>query len=447
MTDSGDSPPISLTPLDLAQADLLLARIVDFARLLWELGLDIGPGSVVEVARSLPLINVGRMDEFYTFLKISLVTKHEQEAIFDQAFLYFWQPRGENANNQVPLEPDPKHQRRGLALPSHRKVDNEQAHTRFQLRSNPSIARHPASRLSDARRPRQPNEEEESDRTRTYSQEEVLRHKDFEHFTWDELQEARVLMSRKRWRLSERNTRRLRPAPHGDQLDLRRTFRRSLHTGGEPIVLARRTIRRKPRPLVIICDISGSMSLYSRLLLHFVHTVSNGLTNVETFVFATRLTRITRQLARRDVDAAIADVTKTVQDWSGGTRIGDALRTFNYRWARRVLGRGAVVLIISDGWDRGDVRILDEEMARLQRNCHRLIWLNPLLGQDDYRPVTAGMRVALPSIDDFLPANNLDSLFALGRALEVVDDRRPPSRGRRALVIMPPRQPGHPLPA
>jgi uncharacterized protein len=425
MSDLGDTPPIPLTPRDRAEADLLLARIVDFAQLLWELGLDVGPDSVVEVVRSLPLINVGRMDEFYTFLKVSLVTKHEQEAIFNQAFLYFWRPRGANDQNQVPLEPDRKHAKRSLALPSHRRVDNEQASTRFQLRTNPLAARHPASRLAQARRPRHHNEEEgESERTRTYSQEEVLRHKDFENFTWDELQEARALMSRKRWRLSERNTRRLRPAPHGDKLDLRRTFRRSLHTGGEPIVLARRIIRRKPRPLVIICDISGSMSLYSRLLLHFVHTVSNGLSNVETFVFATRLTRITRQLARRDVDAAIEDVTKIVQDWSGGTRIGESLHTFNYHWARRVLGRGAVVLIISDGWDRGDIRVLAEEMARLRRYCHRLIWLNPLLGQEDYRPVTAGMRAALPFIDDFLPANTLDSLLALGRVLEAMDDSR-----------------------
>ena len=156
--------------------------------------------------------------------------------------------------------------------------------------------------------------------------------------------------------------------------------------------------------------------------------------NVETFVFGTRLTRITRQLARRDVDEALAQVTKSVQDWSGGTRIGESLRTFNRQWARRVLGRGAVVLIISDGWDRGDVRVLAEEMARLQRNCHRLIWLNPLLGQEDYRPVTAGMRAALPYIDDFLPANNLDSLFALGTRARS-DGRRPPGRGLRLAAI------------
>ncbi|HEY7833996.1 MAG TPA: VWA domain-containing protein, partial [Ktedonobacterales bacterium] len=220
----------------------------------------------------------------------------------------------------------------------------------------------------------------------------------------------------------------------------RRTFRRSLRSGGEPVELARRDLRRKPRPLVILCDISGSMSLYSRLLLHFVHTVTNGLggslAHVETFVFGTRLTRITRQLARRDVDEAIRDVTKNVADWSGGTRIGDSLRTFNYRWARRVLGRGAVVLIISDGWDRGDIRALSEEMDRLQHSCHRLIWLNPLLGQSDYRPVTAGMRAALPYIDDFLPANNLESLLALGKLLEQVQGTRRPERGGRKVAAI-----------
>ncbi len=274
----------------------------------------------------------------------------------------------------------------------------------------------------------------DAERTGTYSHEELLRRKDFEEFTYDELQEAQALMARLRWRLGLRVTRRLRSARHGHALDLRRTLRESLRSGGEPITLRRREFRRKPRPLVIICDISGSMSLYSRLLLHFVHTVSNGLSNVETFVFGTRLTRITRQLARRDVDEALALVTKSVQDWSGGTRIGESLRTFNRRWSRRVLGRGAAVLIISDGWDRGDVRILGEEMARLQRNCHRLIWLNPLLGLEDYRPVTAGMRAALPYIDSFLPANNLDSLIALGKALEAMGDDRP-VRGLRLDAI------------
>jgi len=257
----------------------------------------------------------------------------------------------------------------------------------------------------------------------TYGHGEVLRHKNFEQFTLEELEEARLFMERSRWRLGQRQTRRMRPAHHGRLPDVRRTLRASMRTGGEPLVLLRRMPRQKPRPLVIICDISGSMNVYSRLLLHFVHTVANGMGNVETFVFATRLTRITRQLARRDVDAALRDVTALVRDWSGGTRIGESLRTFNRTWARRVLGDGAVVLVISDGWDRGDSAMLAAEMDRLHRNTHRLIWLNPLLGQKDYRPVTIGMRTALPYVDDFLPAHNLDSLLALGKLLESIGDQ------------------------
>ena len=428
-------PQDNLTLEEHGRGDLLLARIVDFTRFLWELGLDVGPGRVVEIAETLPYINVARRTEFYTFLKVQLVSKHEQQPIFDQAFAYFWrsQVHTETAPDDESLENARKRHQPGLALPAHRQMGEAQRTLRFSAQTQ-DRQKHPHARLADARKKTKDDDDDDGDRSATFSADEVLRRKDFENFSWDELQEARALMAKAHWKLGERRTRRLRSARRGKMLDLRRTFRRSLRTDGEPVELARRKIRRKPRPLVIICDISGSMSLYSRLLLHFVHTVSNGLSNVETFVFATRLTRITRQLARRDVDAAIADVTKTVQDWSGGTRIGDALRTFNYRWARRVLGRGAVVLIISDGWDRGDVRILGEEMARLQRNCHRLIWLNPLLGQDDYRPITAGMRTALPYIDDFLPANNLDSLFALGRALEAVDDGRAPARGARPAI-------------
>ena len=437
-TTTGSHPAnqFILTPDDLAQGDLLLARVIDFTRLLWELGLDVGPGRVVEVAESLPLVNVGDRAEFYLFLKVSLVSKHEQEPIFDQAFAYFW--RAPTASSAMPAPEDPKGRpRRALALPAHRQLDANQQQTRLTTQPNASL-RHPASRLRDARRKiRQPEDDEAGERMGTYSAEELLRRKDFENFSWDELLAARELMAKLRWRLGMRQTRRLHPARHGRQPDLRRTLRRSLRTDGEPLMLARRERRQKPRPLVILCDISGSMSLYSRLLLQFTHTVSNGLENVETFVFGTRLTCITRQLARRDVDEAISDVTRSVQDWSGGTRIGDSLRTFNYRWARRVLGRGAVVLIISDGWDRGDTRILAQEMERLQRNCHRLIWLNPLLGQDDYRPVTAGMRAALPFIDDFLPANNLDSLIELGRLLEAVDDTRRPVRSTRPLASLP----------
>ena len=412
-------PPLS--DEEMMRGDLILARIIDFTRLLWELGFDIGPGRVVELTESLSLINIASQDELYTLLKVSLVSKHEQETIFDLAFAYFWRSPNANAAPHLEAQLEAAAQRRSLAMPEHRRQESDQRVTRASLEPD-QAQRHPYSRLNDARKPRQREDDEDIERSETWSSDEVLRRKDFEQFSYEELQEARELIAKMRWRLGERRTRRLRSSRHGRQLDLRQTLRRSLRTDGEPIALARRRPRMKPRPLVILCDISGSMALYSRLLLHFVHTVSNGLQNVETFLFGTRLTRITRYLASRDVDDAIAHVTRNVQDWSGGTRIGDSLRTFNRQWARRVLGRGAVVLIISDGWDRGDVKVLAEEMARLHRNCHRLIWLNPLLGHEDYRPVTAGMRAALPYIDAFLPANNLDSLFALGHALESIDE-------------------------
>jgi uncharacterized protein with von Willebrand factor type A (vWA) domain len=416
---------------EMMRGDLILARIIDFTRLLWELGFDIGPGRVVELAESLSLINIASQDELYTLLKVSLVSKHEQQIIFDLAFAYFWRSPNANAAPHLEAQLEAAAQRRSLAMPEHRRQESDQRVARSALEPD-QLQRHPASRLNDARKPRPREDDDDIERSETWSSDEVLRRKDFEQFSYEELQEARELIAKMRWRLGERRTRRLRSSRHGRQLDLRQTLRRSLRTDGEPIILARRRPRMKPRPLIILCDISGSMALYSRLLLHFVHTVSNGLQNVETFLFGTRLTRITRYLARRDVDDAIAHVTRNVQDWSGGTRIGDSLRTFNRQWLRRVLGRGAVVLIISDGWDRGDVTVLAEEMARLHRNCHRLIWLNPLLGHEDYRPVTAGMRAALPYIDAFLPANNLDSLFALGHALEAIDET---PRGPRALPV------------
>ena len=410
-----------LSDEEMMRGDLILARIIDFTRLLWELGFDIGPGRVVELTESLALINIASQDELYTLLKVSLVSKHDQQIIFDLAFAYFWRSPSAGGAPHLEAQLEAAAQRRSLAMPEHRRQESDQHVTRSSLEPD-QTQRHPFSRLNDARKPRRREDDEDIERSETWSGDEVLRKKDFEQFSYEELQEARELIAKMRWRLGERRTRRLRSSRHGRQLDLRQTLRRSLRTDGEPVTLARRRPRMKPRPLVILCDISGSMALYSRLLLHFVHTVSNGLQNVETFLFGTRLTRITRYLAYRDVDDAIAHVTRNVQDWSGGTRIGDSLRTFNRQWSRRVLGRGAVVLIISDGWDRGDVKVLSEEMARLHRNCHRLIWLNPLLGHEDYRPVTAGMRAALPYIDAFLPANNLDSLFALGHALEAIDE-------------------------
>jgi hypothetical protein len=208
----------------------------------------------------------------------------------------------------------------------------------------------------------------------------------------------------------------------GREPDLRRLVRRNVRYGGEPIVIPTRGRVRKPRPLVVIGDVSGSMERYARMLLHFVYSLAGGARRVEAFVFATRFTRITRELSQGHADAAAA-IQAHVPDWGGGTRIGDAIRAFNVRWARRVRGRGPVVLLISDGWDRGDPVVLAREMARLARSCRRLIWLNPLIGSPGYEPLTRGMQAALPYVDDFLPAHNVNSLQALADHLNTLSDR------------------------
>lgn len=417
--------PLLLQPRDIERGERLLYRLTEFGHLLWEVGIQVGPRQMVELAETLKLIDVTNKEDFYYTLKCSLLTRHEQEPLFEQMFSYYWfmreQPKKENTQGAIRRE-----ERQMRLPPSERKrlAEHMNSESRSELRKE-------MRRTERRNRKKDPDDDDRSDDDEglpqglAYSAIEQLRKKDFENFTWDEVQEAKRLLSEMHWNLGMRSTRRKAPSHSGSYPDMRRMIRRNLKHGAELVELSWRETKHKPRPLVIICDISGSMSLYSRLLLHFVHTISNGLQNVEAFVFGTRLTRITRQLKRRDVDEAVRDVSKTVQDWSGGTRIGDALHYFNHRWARRVLGRGAVVLIISDGWDRGESSILRSEMDRLQHSSHRLIWLNPLLGSPDYRPLTVGMKTALPFIDDFLPVHNLDSLIDLGNLLSTIDDARP----------------------
>jgi uncharacterized protein with von Willebrand factor type A (vWA) domain len=239
----------------------------------------------------------------------------------------------------------------------------------------------------------------------------------------EELEAVKRLIRALAFRLGERRTRRLRPG-RGWHPDLRRTLRLSYKTGGEVWIWALRAPKFKPRPLVVLADISGSMERYTRLLLHFIYGLAQAQEQaVETFVFSTRLTRITRYLQNKNIEHALGDVSQAVQDWAGGTRMGESLKKFNFVWGRRVLGRGAVVLFISDGWDRGDVKLLGTEMARLRRSCHRLIWLNPLLGSPVYEPLTRGAQAMLPHVDDFLPVHNLASLEDLGKHLGKVSIR------------------------
>ncbi|HLJ36196.1 MAG TPA: VWA domain-containing protein [Ktedonobacteraceae bacterium] len=417
-----------LKPVELERGERLTYRLVEFGRILWEVGIDVGPRQMLDLAETLNYIDITNKEDFYNTLKCSLLVRHEQEMIFDQMYLYYWYVRDQQ--NKKTDKPDgaAKRDERQMRLPpSERKRMAEHMNNASEQRRDlrHEMRQTERRRRQDDRLDKEDDDDESTPQGTAYSALEMLRKKDFESFTWDEVQEAKKLMADMRWNLGMRPTHRKRPARHGSYPDMRRIVRRNLKYGAELIELTWRETKRKPRPLVIICDISGSMSLYSRLLLHFIHTISNGLMNVETFVFGTRLTRITRQLKKRDVDDAVRDVSKSVQDWSGGTRIGDAIHFFNHKWAKRVLGRGAVVLIISDGWDRGDAGVLAVEMDRLQHSCHRLIWLNPLLGSPDYRPLTIGMKTALPYVDNFLPVHNLDSLISLGNLLQTIDDSRP----------------------
>jgi uncharacterized protein len=428
--DNLDGDPFALEPLlplELERGERLLFRLTEFGHILWEVGIEVGPRKMLDLAETLDYVDVTNKEDFYNTLKCSLLAKHEQEALFDQMYLYYWYMRDQLGKKKADAPGTARRDEKHLRLPpSELKRLAEHLNTPQEQRKDLRAE----MRESERRRDSDHRDEDTDDDTATpqglaYSAIEALRKKDFESFTWDEVQEAKKLMAEMRWHLGMRPTRRKRPSRRGSYPDMRRIVRRNLKYGAELLELTWRETKRKPRPLVIICDISGSMSLYSRLLLHFIHTISNGLLNVEAFVFGTRLTRVTRQLKKRDVDDAVRDVSKTVQDWSGGTRIGDALHFFNHKWARRVLGRGAVVLVISDGWDRGEPGVLEAEMDRLQHSCHRLIWLNPLLGSPDYRPLTIGMKTALPYIDNFLPAHNLDSLIQLGNLLATIDDSRP----------------------
>jgi uncharacterized protein len=424
--NGNSNPELELRPLDIERGERLLYRLTEFGRLLWEAGLNIGPRKLLDLAETLDDIDLTNKDDFYYTLKCCLLTRHEQEPVFDQLYHYYWFVR-DNPNQKKPDKNGTvKREERPLRLPpSERKRLAEHLNTPEQRKDLRTEMRETERRMQKDRYDDDEEDDTGNPQGTAYSAIEMLRKKDFENYSWDEMQEAKRLMAAMRWNLGMRPTRRKTPARKGSYPDMRRLVRRNLKYGAEMIELTWREIKRKPRPLVIICDISGSMSLYSRLLLHFIHTVSNGLMNVEAFVFGTRLTRITRQLKRRDVDDAVRDVSKAVQDWSGGTRIGDAIHEFNQRWSRRVLGHGAVVLVISDGWDRGEAGTLQAEMDRLQHSCHRLIWLNPLLGSPDYRPLTIGMKTALPFIDNFLPAHNLDSLISLGNILASIDDSRP----------------------
>ena len=380
----------------------LLHNLLLFGRVLRGLGLDVNPGRMMDLVSALDHIEIGRKSDFFYSARALLVHDREDLALFDEAFELFWRKPPESW--QVEWQGFSRRRKRPGPLVTHPPLKEAAS----QTNDSASSSSEPMTVVEV---------------TRTYSSREILRHKNFAEMSAEESEAVKHMMANLLWNVSERRTRRKHPGK-GELLDLRRTLRSSLRSEGEILSWSYREPKLKPRPLVVIADISGSMERYTRLLLHFIYGMKAALRQpVEAFVFSTRLTRITRPLQIRDLDLALKNVGQLVNDWAGGTRIGESLKTFNFEWGRRVLGRGAVVLIISDGWDRGDVELLEREMARLKRNCHRLIWLNPLLGAPDYEPLTRGIQAALPHVDHFLPVHNLASLEDLAKRLSEMDRR------------------------
>ncbi|MEM7534384.1 MAG: VWA domain-containing protein [Chloroflexota bacterium] len=372
----------------------LLQNCVLFGRLLRALSIEVTPTQMVDWVDSLGHVDIGNRQDFKNSARAILVSHKEELPRFDEAFDIFWQERPENIWQDIDMGK--------LIIKRQQKPEIQSVSDNDDGGGGDENDREPEPHL---------------DTVYTYSDTEVLRQKDFGKLDPEELAKMRRIMQAIEWRVEPRRTRRMTPTSRGDMIDMRRTLRRNLRNGGELLHLAQKERKLKRRPIVLICDISGSMERYSRILLQFVYIVSSRLDRVESFVFSTRLTRITRQLQTRDVDQALDEASALIHDWAGGTRIGEAIRTFNYDWARRVLGQGAVVMVISDGWDRGDVDVLGYEMDRLHRSCHKLIWLNPLLGSEGYEPLVRGIQAALPHVDEFLPVHNLASLEQLAELL------------------------------
>jgi uncharacterized protein len=384
----------------------LLANLMHFARTLRAAGLPVGPGKVIDAVDAVRTVGITDRRDFYWTLHAVFVNRPDQRLIFDQAFHVFWR------------NPDLLKKMLALVLPEFR-VEGEEDRGAEMVRRL-AEALHPG-RDREAGEPQEL--ETEIDAVMTFSDREQLRSMDFEKMSLEELARAKAAIARLRLPVEDVPTRRFTPDRHGARADLRATLRAALRSGGL-IELKRKSPRRRPPPLVVLCDISGSMNRYSRIFLHFMHTVTNDRDRVFTFVFGTRLTNITRYLRYRDVDVALERVGEAVVDWSGGTRIGHSIAEFNRLWSRRVLGQGAIVLLITDGLDRDAGAGLAREMDRLHRSCRRLIWLNPLLRYEGFEPKSLGMRAMMPYVDEFRPVHNLDSLEELIAALSAPSARR-----------------------
>ena len=378
-----------------AASPTLAVNVMHFARMLRRAGLPVGPAESLDGQRALSIVDLGNRTEARTALRTAMIHRHEHQDVFEQAFNLFWR------------DPTAAEQAAAMAL-----LDAQKDRPKERP---PPGSRRVAEAMAKPRemQPRVENEPPVMDAVLTVSDRERLQRMDFEAMSAEEIDQAKREIRRLVLPLDVRRTRRLRADPLGPVTDLRRTIRQSLRQGGEIVTIARNRQVTRPPPLVVLCDISGSMSRYAQILMLFLHAVTNDRDRVHVFLFGTRLSNVTRQLRHRDAEVAFQMVSHVVPDWSGGTQIGEALDTFNRFWGRRVLAQGAIVLLITDGLDRDGARGLAENMDRLHRSCRRLIWLNPLLRWAGFEPKSQGIRAMLPHVDDFRPVHNLASLRAL----------------------------------
>jgi len=382
-----------------AQQSALAPNLLAFVRLLRRAGLRVGPGDALQAAEALTIAGLESREEVRAALRATLVRKRDQFEIFDAAFALFWR--------------DPERAQAAAALAM---LDAQKPEERAKPGGR-RLAEAVAGDRPPPPTPDLPDQPIQLDAALTVSERERLQSMDFEAMSALELAEAKREIRKLALPLDARPTRRFRAHARGARTDLKATLRASLRQGGEMLDIARKRRVVRPPPLVAICDVSGSMARYAQVMLHFLHAVTNERERVASFLFGTRLTNVTRQLRHRDAEVAFEMVAKLVPDWSGGTRIGEALHRFNRDWSRRVLGQGAVVLLITDGLDRDGAAGLAEETERLHHSCRRLIWLNPLLRWEGFQPKSAGIRAMLPHVHEFRAVHNLDSLRALVASL------------------------------
>ncbi|MGB7243962.1 MAG: VWA domain-containing protein [Sulfitobacter sp.] len=415
-------------PLELPDDPKLAGNITHFARALRRAGLPIGPGRVIDAVRAVQAAGFSDKRDFYWTLHACFVNRPEHRVIFAQIFRLYWR--------------DPRYLEHmmSMMLPAIRGVQEDRKGAAGEKRAAEAL-------LDGAEAPDTDGDEEDGEETQieidaslTVSSKERLRHLDFEQMSTDEMMQAKRMLARLSLPVRPMKSRRTKPSLMGGRVDAARTLRAAMRMGGEMHHIALKTPRTRWPNLVVLCDISGSMSQYSRAVLHFLHAVSNargaGWAAVHAFTFGTRLTNITRHLRHRDVDAALAAAGAEAQDWEGGTRIGDCLARFNRDWSRRVLGQGAVVLLITDGLDRDDPEALSHQMERLHLSSKRLIWLNPLLRWDGFAPKARGIAAMLPHVDSFRAGHSIASLEDLARVISLPEDVGEKARLMASLRVM-----------